>query len=171
MLIYRAESLPTSSPAQSLPEYMLGDPYIQGMISASGRWYTDDYSEAEWYLTNEYPNGDGHIVCMDIPAEDVETYRVSNLPESHSARTFSRRPDKELFLPAALITSRKEPAADSPEPEYDPREDADSEVGGYYPDLSAAPGSSRYGAVSPRKVYFTSPWYRSAVASTVLPED
>ena len=55
--------------------------------------------------------------------------------------------------------------------EYDPADDADSEVGGYYPDLSAAPGSSRYGVTRPTRVYFVSAWYRNAVQTTTLPTE
>jgi len=43
--------------------------------------------------------------------------------------------------------------------DYDPAEDADSEIGGYYPDQSAAPGSSRYGKTAPRKVEFVASYY------------
>ena len=52
--------------------------------------------------------------------------------------------------------------------DYDPAEDADSEIGGYYPDQSAAPGSNRYGKTAPRRVEFVAPWY-IAVCNAVLP--
>ena len=53
--------------------------------------------------------------------------------------------------------------------DYDPAEDADSEISGYYPDQSAAPGSSRYGKTTPRRVEFVADYYL-AVCNSPLPE-
>ena len=53
--------------------------------------------------------------------------------------------------------------------DYNPAEDADSEIGGYYPDQSAAPGSNRYGKNSPLQVEFFTPWYLRMVNNS-LPE-
>jgi hypothetical protein len=54
--------------------------------------------------------------------------------------------------------------------DYDPTEDADSEIAGYYPDLSAAPGSSRYGKTAPRMVEFIPSW-TFAIYNAALPTD
>jgi len=53
--------------------------------------------------------------------------------------------------------------------DYNPAEDADSEIAGYYPDQSAAPGSSRYGKTAPRRVEFVADYYL-AVCNSPLPE-
>jgi hypothetical protein len=103
--LYRAESNPKDriEPA----EWIKTQPSYQRTQEASGRWFTDDLEEAQWYIDNEYPGG--RIVSVQIPRSDVEKYRVSkialkegNKNASENPAAFSRRPEKEFFLPKEI---------------------------------------------------------------------
>lgn len=109
--LYRAG---LKSPGKAaIPSWADADPVVQNTKAASGRWFTDDLAEAQWYLKNEYFDN-GHITSVTVPRARVEFYRVSNIamqagnkatPDNPVA--FSRRPEKEFFLPieiAALAT-------------------------------------------------------------------
>jgi hypothetical protein len=50
--------------------------------------------------------------------------------------------------------------------DYDPTEDADSEIAGYYPDFSAQPGTDRY--CRPQTFEFIPSW-RLAIYNAELP--
>jgi tRNA nucleotidyltransferase (CCA-adding enzyme) len=102
---YRAQDKPTGKPAA--PSWSDGHPEVLNMKEATGRWFADSIDEASWYLKNECR--DGEIVGVRLPAALAERYRVSNLslkdggkatPDNPAA--FSRRPEREFFLPANL---------------------------------------------------------------------
>jgi hypothetical protein len=103
--LYRAQPFQRSK--GPTPEWIASDVQFQNTVSSQGRWFTDDLEEAKWYLEKEYP--DGQVVYVDVPASEVEQFRVSNIPRSKSSEAkdnpafYSRRPDKEFFLPANWI--------------------------------------------------------------------
>jgi hypothetical protein len=108
--LYRAEPKPSGKSVMDDP-VLSTHPDIQRMVQAAGRWWTDDPEEAKWYVENEYP--DGRLRTIEVSAEEVEKYRVSNLkPEDLkelgiTPHKFSRRPEKEFFLPRNLIPEEK----------------------------------------------------------------
>jgi hypothetical protein len=108
--LYRAQfstaALASRPPCK--PSWADDSPIVQNTLSASGRWFTDSREEADWYLSNEYGEG-GEIVAVRLPVEQAERFRVSNIPLKPGGKdvpenpmAFSRRPEKEFFLPADL---------------------------------------------------------------------
>jgi hypothetical protein len=100
--IYRAQPK-AGSTGKPIPDWVRESPEYQNSERASGRWWTDDLEEVEWYLKNEYPEGE--IVRLQVPKDVVEKHRVSNWPlkeggkdAAENPRAFSRRPEKEIFL-------------------------------------------------------------------------
>ena len=98
--LYRAETR-TGGPGVS--DWIKDHPTYKNTLAASGRWFTDDIEEARYYLQD---NPGAKLVEVEVPAAEVERYRVSNLPEvpggknaAENPRAFSRRPEKEFFLP------------------------------------------------------------------------
>lgn len=112
--LYRGE---TTKPSTELPAWMKGSKDVQGMAKASGRWFTDDKVEAQWYIDNEHPDGTGKLTYVDVPKSVAEKYRVSNLKDegTDAPNQFSRRPDKEIFLPRELADKRQDWADGIPE--------------------------------------------------------
>ena len=110
--LYRAQPLP-STPAAA-PSWSDTHPQVAHMKTAAGRWFTDDRAEAEWYIRNEYFDN-GLLVTVTLPKAQAEFYRVSNLPVKaggkdapDNPRAYSRRPEKEFFLPTE-VALRAEP--------------------------------------------------------------
>ena len=71
----------------------------QNMLKATGRWFSDDFDEAMWYVKE---NPEGELLYVDVPTKDVEGYRVSNIVETSDGlrpKDFSARAEKELFVP------------------------------------------------------------------------
>lgn len=71
----------------------------QNMLKATGRWFSDDFDEAMWYVKE---NPEGELLYVDIPTKDLEGYRVSNIvetPDGLRPKDFSARAEKELFVP------------------------------------------------------------------------
>ena len=98
--LYRAEA--KHKPVRPMAEWIPRSP-------ATGRWFTDDLDEVIWYMDNEYPDGDGHIVYIELPKEEAERYRVSNFTDNEidQPRAYSCRPDKEFFVPRAIAETKK----------------------------------------------------------------
>lgn len=121
--LYRVEPKAEESPRNhSSPGWVLDGEAVHNTNQAAGRWFGESLEEVQWYLKNEYP--DGRIVYVDVPLRDVEKYRVSNIPEKpggkdvpENPRAFSRRPEKEFFLPEDLVERRMPHTdySDSPE--------------------------------------------------------
>ena len=91
--IYRAQE---KRGEKRRPEWLEQNPDVQASDEATGKWWTDQREEAQWYLDKGMV--EGNIIEARVPRSVVEASRVSNLPESHPARRFSRRPERELFL-------------------------------------------------------------------------
>jgi len=108
--LYRAEYSPKQS---TLPSWITQAQDYQGTAQASGRWFTDDPEEAMWYLHNQYPDGDGRIMFVDVPRMEAERYRVSNTAAktdfnaADNPQRYSRRPDKEFFLPPEIAANKR----------------------------------------------------------------
>lgn len=98
--IYRAET--TGNESKGVPDWIKETSQYKATKDASRRWFTDDPAEADWYLKNM----DGtHIVYADVPRSKIDSMRVSNLPEGHPAKKYSRRPEKELFVSREIADS------------------------------------------------------------------
>ena len=109
MRLYRVE-LPPGAETKGAPEWVKGHGIYERSKEAMGRWFTDDPAEAQWYLDDQ-PGA--HVTALDVPSEEAEQYRVSNLPEqaggketANNPRAFSRRPEKEFFLPPEVAARR-----------------------------------------------------------------
>jgi hypothetical protein len=98
--LYRAEI--KVKPAKPMAEWI-------PRSTATGRWFTDDLQEAVWYMEHEYPDGDGHIVYVELPTAEAERFRVSNWTDNQvdQPRAYSCRPDKEFFVTAEMASMKK----------------------------------------------------------------
>jgi hypothetical protein len=103
--LYRGQ--PAASVYNELPAWIRESVTFQQMLAATGRWFTANLDEAAWYARE---CDDGEIVFIDLPADEVERYRVSNIalkPGGKDAmdnpRAFSRRPELEFFIPQELV--------------------------------------------------------------------
>lgn len=108
--LYRAEE--KSATGKGVPDWMKQKPEYHQSVQASGRWFTDDIEEAEWYIEHEYPSG--KIVVVDVPKEVASRYRVDRLKKGggkivgENPFAFSARPDKEYFLPREITKQARE---------------------------------------------------------------
>jgi hypothetical protein len=107
--LYRAEATPEQRATGKVSDWIKESDVFKRAQAAEGRWFTDDIEEVNWYLQNEYPGG--RIVYVDVPVDEAERFRVSNMPvreggknAEENPRAFSRRPEKEFFLPKTLAT-------------------------------------------------------------------
>jgi len=110
--LYRVEATPEQSANAKISPWAKESPEFKRTMESSGRWFTDDPAEADWYLKNEYP--EGRVVAVDVPVDEAEKFRVSNIPEKEGGknieenpRAFSRRPEKEFFLPREMAGQAK----------------------------------------------------------------
>lgn len=73
---------------------------VQGIVAASGRWFTDDIETARWYAESDV---DAEIVCVEISDYVADAFRVSNIDGPLSCgcdpMRFSRDPEREFMLP------------------------------------------------------------------------
>jgi len=109
--LYRAEENP-DAPKQSIAAWITESDNYKNTLAATGRWFTDDRAEAQWYLDHEYPNG--ILTYIDVPADQVESFRVSNIAPkpggkstADSPRAFSSRTGKEFFVSPELAATRQ----------------------------------------------------------------
>ncbi|MBU2616293.1 MAG: hypothetical protein KKC19_04275 [Nanoarchaeota archaeon] len=108
--LYRAEDKPGIG--KPVSDWMKSHLDWQRNKDSSGRWFTDDLTEVRWYINNEYPNG--RIVSIEVPIEVAEKYRVLNMNDKGSKdfaenpKAFSRRPEKEYFLPKEIADRKRE---------------------------------------------------------------
>jgi hypothetical protein len=112
--LYRVEATPEQIAGAEISPWVKESPEFKQAMEAGGRWFTDDPAEADWYLKNEYP--EGRVVAVDVPVDEAEKFRVSNIPEKEGGknveenpRAFSRRPEKEFFLPREMAGQAKPP--------------------------------------------------------------
>ncbi|MDP3986748.1 MAG: hypothetical protein Q8P81_00810 [Nanoarchaeota archaeon] len=107
--LYRAEEIPSKK--KSPPSWR--ETHLEWQIghAASGRWFTDDLSEAEHYLDNHCANG--RIVFINVPEDVAERFKVSNMEDKggkgikDNPRAYSLRPEREYFLPADIAEQKK----------------------------------------------------------------
>lgn len=79
-----------------------------GLLYASGRWFTSDRSEAEWY-TREHPTH--KLRHVDVPAALAATWIASEHPV---AKKFSSR-ENDHFIPAVVANQAQPERALSPD--------------------------------------------------------
>lgn len=84
------------------PDWITEHHEESGWLTAERRWFVADLSELDFY-TKDYGD-DGEIVYVDVPTEDVEQYRVSNIVPSGNVdpKKFSGRPEHEFFVSPEL---------------------------------------------------------------------
>jgi hypothetical protein len=110
--LYRVETkLPEGrKPFDYLADWQKQDPQMQAVINAEGRWFAADRGELDYYVNHIKESSDlpSTTKYVDVPTSVVEQYRVDNLSgaEGKAAREFSRRWDKEFFLPRDLADQR-----------------------------------------------------------------
>jgi hypothetical protein len=109
--LYRGETA-TPDTQSDIPEWVVESPEYQATRQATGRWFTESVDEARHYNT-VHGDGTGKISYVDVPENELESYRVTNNPE---AKKFSGRPEEEFFLPPDLAGARKELKNSTPEP-------------------------------------------------------
>lgn len=71
-----------------------------------GQWWTEDKSIAERY-TQRAGKKEGELYFIDVPKSELESYRISNLPEGAEAKSSSLSPSKEFILPKDIIASKQ----------------------------------------------------------------
>ena len=101
---------------RNVPDWLQDATRLSGADAASGRWFTHDPAEAEWYA-REHPNGT--VRYVDVPTADLERYRAINQP---GAKDFTSRPEHDFFLPPEI--ANKAQAAALPEPVAPPPQEA-----------------------------------------------
>jgi len=101
--LYRAEAPSIANPKVS--EWMRSTPEYKATVDATGRWFTDDLAEAKWYLDDVQKGGS--LYKVKIPSKEAEQMRISKLPEGHPAKEFSRRQDKEFFVPREIAENKE----------------------------------------------------------------
>lgn len=99
--LYRGE---TNIEPTKVPDWLKDSEEYQATVDATGRWFSDNIEAAQYYV-DTFGSGDGRITYIDVPAEDVEKYRASNLP----AGKFSAvgRAEEEFFVPRELADQRQ----------------------------------------------------------------
>lgn len=110
------------NPTAAKPSWTDGHPQVEHMLAASGRWFTDDRAEAEWYIKHEYFDN-GQLLHVTLPRARAEFLRVSNLPlkpggkaTPENPRAFPRREDIEFYLPKALAALARPVVEGEPAP-------------------------------------------------------
>lgn len=86
-----------------LPDWIVRGLAESGHSEAEGRWFVRDPEMLDWY--REDIAGEARVVFVDVPPEDAEKYRVSNIQETIGLRpvkSFSKDPENEYFLPRAV---------------------------------------------------------------------
>lgn len=106
--LYRVENPDRQLKPQG--HWMWSQPSYVAATNSWGRWFTNDPKELEFYL-KDIPNG--HVVYVDVPANEVEQYRVSNMkvkPGDHELDNpglHSSNPEVEFYLPKAIAMKSK----------------------------------------------------------------
>ena len=110
IILYRVES---ASSEGSMSDWIKQGQDASGHTEAKGRWFVSDPSMLDWYREDIGPNA--VTVYVNVPAADLEKYRVSNCTEQFGHRTvmsFSRDPENEFFLPRGLASQSKDVTLD-----------------------------------------------------------
>lgn len=83
---------------QNVPDWVKDSAAFKRTVDATGRWFASDPEEILWYWNHAKANGDERwIVYVDVPHKVANETLVSKL--AGDAKEFSRRPDKEHFVP------------------------------------------------------------------------
>lgn len=78
-------------------------------MKLAGSWFTASKAVAEQYRPKPYGRFNqerSHVVFVDIPAEEAEIYRATNLPPE--IRRLSGEPDVEYILPPHWVNRQEE---------------------------------------------------------------
>lgn len=102
MMLYRGQSparAASVAACRSNPR-LRENAVVEGIVAASGRWFTDNLETARWYAEGDT---DAEIVCVEISDYVADAFRVSNidrpLPCGCEPARFSRDPEREFILP------------------------------------------------------------------------
>lgn len=107
--LYRVEP---QREAVRIPDWVKESPAYQNTIAATGRWFTNDVAELDFYKRQF---AEGHrVVYVDIAPGEAEQYRVSKIPLAPGGRevtdnpaAFSQRPEKEFFIPRETAAQKQ----------------------------------------------------------------
>jgi len=111
--LYRAEPLEAAD-ANRVPQWIKESPAYKSMLEASGRWFSADAENLNWYIDHLKHNGiRPKVTFVDVPNAEVESHRVSNM--GRDVQQYSRRPEEEFFLPRALADQRRDLATGAAE--------------------------------------------------------
>jgi N12 class adenine-specific DNA methylase/GGDEF domain-containing protein len=93
--LYRGEVTPGSERAP-VPEWVSRHPEFAAIKDATGRWFTADRSEAEWYANDaSRAKENQRLVYVDVPEGELAQHLVSGKP----AARWSAKPNEEFFVP------------------------------------------------------------------------
>lgn len=112
--LYRGQAAKGSG--AGVPDWVKDEPKFKATQQATGRWWTEDPSIAQWYVNEAGESG--HLTYLDVPAEVANASRLSKHPE---AARFSADPENEVFLPeeyagkGAKVGTPAETAKETPE--------------------------------------------------------
>lgn len=107
--LYRVEPLHPGNEDNLAPWLRESDEFKK-IREVTGRWFAADRENVNWYIEHSRKDGIEHqVTYVDLPRNDAERYRVSNLadPEGDEARSYSRRPEEEFFLPREMADRRQ----------------------------------------------------------------
>lgn len=103
--LYRAEGAPSQDIADWLRQGMIDS----GQTEAAGRWFIQDKSLLEFYRDDSGP--DARLFYVDVPAADLEQYRVTNNTDrfgtGRPVASYSKDPENEFFLPRTLADQKR----------------------------------------------------------------
>ena len=101
--LYRMEATP--NPNKKLSDWITESPEYKKQQEASGRWYSPHPENLHFYADNI--GGPSQMRYLDVPHQMHEATRVSNLPDSHPAKPYSRDLAGENFLSKDLANTSK----------------------------------------------------------------
>lgn len=104
----RVEARDRATP--NISDWLRESPEFQSAQRAEGRWFVmaDDTDNIRWYQQHLANDGvPSRVVYVDVPADQVESFRVSARPEGDEVRGFSRRPDEEFFVSPEIAARRR----------------------------------------------------------------
>ena len=99
--LYRGET--ATGEIKQIPDWLSSQPEVKATREATGRWFTNNLSDAEWYARE----GLGKISYVDVPNKVADLYRVDNLGSGVSDFTSTGKELTEFFLPRSIAESKQ----------------------------------------------------------------
>ena len=99
--LYRGET--ATGEIKQISDWLSSQPEVKATREATGRWFTNNLSDAEWYALE----GLGKISYVDVPNKVADLYRVDNLGSGVSDFTSTGKELTEFFLPRSIAESKQ----------------------------------------------------------------